>query len=140
MESATMGGEFEDRRACVLWVIAPAPVRHARANTTDMLTTQGQAAFGHNTQTIKLTQIWSKLFKTCTVGRSFSMHVERTYSEFKHSQTNLVNYFNFRIIPEPECQVVTPVKFGSPQDFMRRFVRGLTICFYQFFIPIEFRA
>jgi hypothetical protein len=48
----------------------------------------------------QLTQMRLNPFRTCTVGRTFAMRVEHTYSGV-HTSTNsaLVNYSNFHNIP-----------------------------------------
>jgi hypothetical protein len=90
---------------------------------------------------LKRTQNMSTLFETCTVGRAFSMRIERTYSGVQ-TPTNIfsVNCFNFR---------VTPVKLSrsakqhpsKSAHLMRRFVRGLSIYYVdQFFIPTNLHA
>jgi hypothetical protein len=48
--------------------------------TTDMRTTKGQAAFGHNVQWIITYSFMFKKLVLGTVGRFVSMRVERTYS------------------------------------------------------------
>jgi hypothetical protein len=102
-----------------------------------MRTTQGQAAFGHNVQAIVTYSYMVKTFITGTVGRVFSMCVERTYSGVKtHTNQFLMNYYNLRIIPAPLSRSAKQHPSKSAH-LMRRFVRGLSICVYQFFILID---
>jgi hypothetical protein len=59
-----------------------------------------------------LTQKWAKLFETCTVGRIFSMRVERIH---KSSFCESLVFTNYSGKPEPPCQA-TPIEFGSPHE------------------------
>jgi hypothetical protein len=70
------------------------------------------------------------------------MRVERTYSRvIMKTPTNrfVMNYFNLRIIP---AQLSRSAKQHTSKSahLLRRFVRGLSIYVYQFFIPIDLRA
>jgi hypothetical protein len=105
-----------------------------------MRTTLGQDAFGHNVQAIITYLIIVKTFLTCTVGRVISVRVQHTYSRV-HTPTNefSVNYLYFRIIPAMLSRSAKQHPSNSAH-FMSRFVRGLSICIYQLFIPSDFRA
>jgi hypothetical protein len=96
-----------------------------------MRTTQGQVAFGHNVQTILpyLHNMGKKIQKD-TVGRDFSMRVERTYSRVQTLVNEFsVNCFNFRIIPAKLSRSVKQHPSNSAH-LMRRFVRGISIYGY----------
>jgi hypothetical protein len=88
----------------------------------------------------QITQIWSKRCIIGTVRRVISMHVQHTYSRV-HTPTNefSVNYLYFRIIPAMLSRSAKQHPSNSAH-LMRRFVRGLSICIYQLFVPIDFRA
>jgi hypothetical protein len=68
------------------------------------------------------------------------MRVERTYSGVQ-TLTNefVINYFNLQIIPAKLSRSAKQHPSNSAH-LLRRFVRGLSIYVYQFFIPIDFRA
>jgi hypothetical protein len=109
--------------------------------TTGMRTTHGQAAFGHN---IQLITTYSKMvktyFETCTVGRVFSMRVERTYSGIQTFINNVsMNYRYLQIVNAKlsRCAKQHPSNSGH---LMRRFVRGLSICVHQLSIRAYFQA
>jgi hypothetical protein len=105
-----------------------------------MRTTQGQAPFGHNVQAIIT---YSNMVKACltrTVGRVFSMRVERIYSGVQTPTNRFsANYFDLQIIPAKLSRNAKQHPSNSAH-LMRRFVRGLSIYVYQFLIPIDFRA
>jgi hypothetical protein len=105
-----------------------------------MRTTQGQAAFGHNAQaTITYSNI-VKTFLLGTVGRVFSMRVERNYDKVqKPTDRFVMNYLNLRNIPAKLGRSAKQHP-SNLAHFMRRFVRGLSIYVYPFFISIDFRA
>jgi hypothetical protein len=108
--------------------------------TTEMRTTQGQAAFGHNVQAIITSLYIVKLFQTGIVGRVFSMRVERTYSRVQTPINKFVmKYLNLRNIP---ARLSRSAKQHSSKSahLLRRFVQGLSIYVYQFSIPIDLRA
>jgi hypothetical protein len=105
--------------------------------------TQGQAAFGHNVQ-IKmidhnLLKYSQNLFQTGTVGRVFSVRVERTYFGAQKATNDFVNYFNFRIIPE-ELSRSAKQHPSNSAHLMRPFVRDLSIYVKQIFIFADLRA
>jgi hypothetical protein len=105
-----------------------------------MRTTQGQAAFGHNVQAIITYSYMVNVFSAETAGRVFSMRVERIYSGAQKLTNRFVmDYSNSRIIPAKLSRSATQHPSNSAH-LMRRFVRGLSTCVYQFFIPIDFRA
>jgi hypothetical protein len=68
------------------------------------------------------------------------MSVERAYSGFQKPTNRFsVSYLYSPIIPAKLSRNAKQHP-SNAAHLMRRFVRGLSICIYQFFIPIEFRA
>jgi hypothetical protein len=104
--------------------------------------TQEQAAFGHNVQTITTYSNEVKVFGTCTVGRAFSMRVERFYSGDETPTICFCELFSFphySCKAKQQCQA-TPVEFGSPRMYVHQFSIGMSIYIHQFIIPNDFRA
>jgi hypothetical protein len=68
------------------------------------------------------------------------MRVKRTYSKVPTPTTVfLVNDSYFHNIPAKLSRIDKQHPSNSAH-FMRRFVRGLSICTYQFFIPTDLKA
>jgi hypothetical protein len=79
------------------------------------------------------------LFMIGTVGRIFSMLVERTYAEVQTPSNQLyMNYFNLQIIPAKLSRSAKQHPSNSAH-LIRRFVRGLSIYIDQSFILTDFR-
>jgi hypothetical protein len=72
-------------------------------------------------------------FETGTVGRAFSMLIQRKYS-WVQTSTNIfyVNYSNFHNIPAKLSRSAKQYPSKSAH-LMMRFVRGLSICVCLFF-------
>jgi hypothetical protein len=107
---------------------------------TDMRTTQGQAAFGHNVQAIInlscMVQTSCDMYRWTRIVNARRMHLLQV-----QTLTNrfVLNYCNLRIIP---AQLSRSAKQHPSKSthLLIRFVRGLSIYVYQFFIPIDLRA
>jgi hypothetical protein len=103
-----------------------------------MRTTQGQAAFGHKVQAIITYSDMVKTFYEGTVGRVCSMRLERTYIKVQTTTNRFVmNYLHLQFIPAKLSRSAKQHPSKSAH-LVRRFVRGLSIHVYQFFIPTDF--
>jgi hypothetical protein len=99
--------------------------------TTDMYTTHGQAAFGHNVETIipsNIPQKWSKLFKA--VRRVFSMRVENTYSKVQLPINVYSVYYSYLRVTPAKLSLIAKQYATDSAHLVRRFVRGLSIYVY----------
>jgi hypothetical protein len=117
-------------------------------------------AFGHNVQAIITYLYMVKTFYksvkafdegveagvifdpniTGTVGRVVSLRVECICSIVqKPTHRSVMNYFNLQITPAKLSRSAKQHPSKSAH-LLRRFVRGLSIYVYQFFIPIDLRA
>jgi hypothetical protein len=101
-----------------------------------MRKTQGQAAFGHNVQTIIS---YSIIVKTGTVGRVFSMRVVLMYS-IVQTPTKLFDqlFVSMNIPGKLSCSAKQHP--SNSAHLTMPYVLGLSIYVYQFFIPTDFRA
>jgi hypothetical protein len=81
-----------------------------------MRTTQGQAAFGHNVQTIVTYSCMVKTFYKRYRWTRLLMRVETIYLEIhKKISYQLLQFTNYSDKAEPQCQA-TPIQFGSPHE------------------------
>jgi hypothetical protein len=104
-----------------------------------MRTTQGQDAFGHTVQNNHILVKYGESFLNhVPLDAPFQCALNASTLELKHSQC-FVDYFDFHITPAKLSRSAKQHPSNSAH-LMRRFVRGLSVHVYQFFIPTDFRA